>query len=252
MKRLFLIFTVLFLFSAQSNAEETEKISAGDGIINSSFIQPYESNFEFYIQDEEGNLALSGLWTDKVDHFQAGEKTYLRRKVVRYPKAGSLEKDLERVMIVDARSMAPVSTHQGLGKNLEVLYSLHFEGKKATSIFSSASAYEIKRLDLEFDVVPFDRSLWATLAMSVPFEKGFRGDLPFVNVSKGGALDWETISVLGQETIEVGGKSYDAWVILFEQSTWKFWVRKTYPYIVKIDHPFPGDVNKRAISLLKE
>lgn len=234
----------LIIFSTSTMAETIQKLTVGHEDIDVSFIKPYYSEFEFFLVGKDGKLVPEGRWTDKVDYIDKDDQKYLRRKVVRFSNLG--EEDLKRVMIGQAKTLAPSSNHQVMGKNVDVVTGFHFDGKKISATLINASNFEIKKLDATLDQSPFDLSFWAILASSIPFETGYQAALPvFRSGSK--EVGWENFEVLGNETIKIDSKSYDTYVVEASPSSWKFWLRKEYPYIVKIDHPY-GEL--RAVSFL--
>ena len=225
-------------------AETIPKLTVGHEDIDISFIKPYYSEFEFFLVGKDGKLAPGGRWTDKVDFFEKEDKKYLRRKVVKFSNSGV--EDLKRVMIGQAKTLAPVSNHQVMGENLEVISVFHYDAKKISATLINSASFEIKKLDASLDQSPFDLSFWAILASSIPFEMGYQADLPIFKPGNK-QVSWENFKVLGNETLKIESKSYDTTVVEASPSNWKFWLRKEYPYIVKIDHPY-GET--RAISFL--
>ena len=234
----------ILLLSGSTWAENIPRLALGHEDIDISFIKPYYSEFEFFLVDEDGKLKPEGRWTDEVEYFEKSDKTYIKRKVVRFSIAEV--GDLKRVMIAQAKTLAPSSNHQFMGKDLDVLTVFHYDRKKVSAALINSSNFEIKKLDAVLDQSPFDLFFWSTLASSIPFETGYQASLPVFRPGSE-VVGWENFEVLGKETIKVNNKSYEAYVVEALPSNWKFWLRKEYPYIVKIDHPY-GET--RAVSLL--
>jgi hypothetical protein len=234
----------LVLFSAATWAETIPKLTVGHEDIDISFIQPYNSEFEYFLIGKDGELIPEGRWTDQVSYFEKADKQYIKRKVTRFSKSGT--EDLKRVMIAEAKTLAPSSNHQFMGEDLDVMTVFHYDNQNVSATLINAASFEIKKLDATLDQSPFDLFFWATLASSIPFETGYQAALPVFRPGSEVA-GWENFKVLGTETIQVNNQSYETYVVEALPSGWKFWLRKEYPYIVKIDHPFG---TTRAVSLL--
>jgi hypothetical protein len=238
-----IIFFAIISFS--SIAKTVAQLAVGHGDVNASFIKPYHSEYDFFLVGKDGDLEAGGSWTDKVEIIEKENIRYLKRKVVRFSKLGMEE--LKRVTIGQHKTLAPISNHQSNGESLDVITFFHFDDKRISAALIKSASFDIKRLDVTLDQAPFDLSYWAILASSLPFEVGYQAALPVYSPGSN-KVGWEEFKVIGNESIEIDNKSYDTFIVEASPSNWKFWLRKEYPYIVKIDHPY-GET--RAVSFFK-
>jgi hypothetical protein len=228
------------------SAESISKLNVGHKDLNASFIKPYYSEFEFFVEADDGSLIQEGHWTDSVDFIESEGNHYIRRKVIRFSNSG--EQNLKRVMVAEKKTLAPISSHQVNGDNLDMIIAFHYAEKEISATQISSANFDIKKMDVSLDQSPFDLSFWSTLALSIPFEKGYQAMLPVYKPGND-KVSWETFKVIGHKTIKISDENYKTHVIEASPSNWKFWLRKEFPYVVKIEHPLGKTT---AISMLSK
>lgn len=206
-------------------------------------IEPYEARFDFHLLTEDGP-APGGEWTDKVARVEAEGRSLLRREVARFNTEGA--RDLWRVMVADGATLAPVSTDQRFGPDLQSVLHVDYDGPEARQIYIQAADAPAAIVEARYDAAPYDLSLWATLAMALPFEAGHEIALPTPGPEQN-VLAHVTLRVAGEARISAMGQEWDAWKVDAVEPQWSFWVRKEKPYIVRIEHPAPG--GGRAVSV---
>lgn len=201
--------------------------------LDASFIEPYTALFDFGSFDDEGHWIQTGTWSDQVTITEDG---ILERTVRRYP-LGSEEPDLVRTITADRSSLLPQYFEQRTGPDLETVEVRAYDGWSVMYSFLQPSALEPVVQNTQFDGSVYELSLWATLAMSLPFMEGETVELP-VFIPPDRSLT-ETFTVGALETIETPMGEYAARKVSGLNTGWVFWVRKDQPYIARIDHPFP-------------
>ena len=227
-------FLYLVGFTALPMSVSAQSIEVGDSRVDASFIQPYEATFKFFDQSEEGEPVFAGTWTDDVTLTESEDQEVLSRRVVRFTPDGVA--DLERTTTATANTLAPITTHQVFGENLSGVMHVDFNETAMTQILISQPSAAARVLQVELGQNVFERSFWATLAMSLPFEEGLTVELPTYALGKN-TVGSEVFEVHGIETVEAMGTTFPARRITAPGSNWTFWVRKEPPYIVQITHP---------------
>ena len=213
--------------------------------IDARFIEPYSAHFEFVLLGDDGDRIPGGTWTDRVAHIEIEGRRLLRREVARFNSEGV--GDLVRVMLADSETLTPVRTDQRFGPDLQSVFHVDYDGAEVTQILLQGTDQPAAVIDVSFEAAPYDLSLWATLAMALPFETGFETSLPAIAADRQ-SLAHTTLRVIGPETMPAMGAQWRAWKIEAVEPGWIFWVRKEKPYIVRIDHPAPG--GGRALSIV--
>ncbi len=215
--------------ASNESPNESDELRIGDSRMNPAFITPYTSRFELTRIDADGHREPNGEWTDRVEFVEREGVRLMRREVSRTTAAGI--EDMWRVHLVDANSLAPIVTDQR-GDAGSVSH-IDFSGKELVATILPSSESASIRVPLEFDESPFDLSIWATLLMSVPFETGASVKIPVLGT--GGVLQWETITIDGEEEIELPlGERVTTYRVSTKERPWTAWLSKQRsPYIFK-------------------
>jgi len=242
--RLAVLLPILLAAGANADSSEpNEELRVGDSRIDPAFIRPYTARFELTRIDADGKREPNGEWTDRVDFVERGGNRLLRREVSRSTAEGV--EDMRRVHLVDALSLAPKVTDQR-GESGSVSH-LDFSGPKITATILQNSESAVLQVPLEIADSPFDLSIWATLLMSVPFDVGASFKIPVVGA--GGVLQWETITIEGEEKIALPkGRQISTVRVSTSERPWTAWLSKNQaPYIFKTLQRFPDGSNWESI-----
>ena len=104
MKSLLLLAITVLITTA--NAQGANPISA-------THLTPYQAEFDYFIQQEQGQRLKAGYWTDSL----TVTDTRIIRTVKRIPKGDNA--DLVRTVAASKATLAPVYINQRFGKDLE-------------------------------------------------------------------------------------------------------------------------------------
>ena len=239
-----LLLPLIAIACGVTTSDASEIFQVGDQRITADFIEPYSAEFEFFTTASDGSKIIEGRWKDNVDFVEKDGLRILRRHVTRYSTAGA--SDLDRVMLADPTTMRPISTHQTFGSNLTSVYHVDFHGVAITQIILALPDAPANVIQKDLEAPLFDPAFWATLANALPFEPGLKATLPIYQAGAAVASE-ETFHIVGAEKVAALGKEFQAWRIEATNADWTFWLRKSPPYIVRIDHPLPD--GRRATSV---
>lgn len=222
------------------SAAEPDMLRVGHPSIDASAVRMRTARYERSVSDDTGQLRPTSGWSERVELIQRDGRDLIRHTVE--------DGDTTRVILVDADDLAPVSVHEVTGDSLEALYLLHFKGDRVAASRADSTRYEVEMVEVSLETPTFDRSARTLLALSLPFERGFRAHLPVAELRGGGLVAWETYTVVRQDRMAIGDQVYDAWVVRIEQPDWTLWLREDAPQVLKIDRPNPEDLDRREVS----
>lgn len=227
-KTSYLVASGALLLSHNAIAQES------DAPIDASFIQPYEASFSFYLEAQDGSRTPGGTWTDSVQI----EESVLGRTVVRYNPDSVAE--MRRVVLADRTTLYPQLMDQRFGESLSGIFRAEFGPDSVRQTLVGSPTSPAQDLVVDYNAPVREISLWATLAMSVPFETGGSFEVPVIAENRRAVAN-VTVNIGASETITVAGEEYEATQVTMPDNQWTFWLRKEAPYILRIEHPGPND-----------
>jgi hypothetical protein len=206
-----------------------------------SYLQPYTAEFEFYIENENGELEKAGTWSDLLTI----ENGQLTRKVERFTLYG--DTDLVRTVIVNLETLAPVRIQQRFGPDLANTYQVEFNDGSITQVLIGAPSAPARISNSELVGTFVETGLQAVFTLSLPFEDEEEVIVKSYTAGAEPTVVSKSFHIVGQEKMKVLGQDLMAWRIEDRAARWTYWVRKDKPYILKIVHPVPG--GKMATSI---
>ncbi|TNE30894.1 MAG: hypothetical protein EP350_07950 [Alphaproteobacteria bacterium] len=207
--------------------------------IDASMIEAHSASFEFFVQEADGSQVPAGTWSDQVQI----EGASLIRTVVRYAPDGNA--DLRRTIVADRNDLKPRTLDQRFGPSLAGVFHVDFAGNEVNQFLISSPLEPMRMIDAEFNQDVWELSLWGTLAMSLPFEVGKEFKVPTIGPDRK-SVRQVTFQIEGTASFDFKGTSLEATQIFIPEENWRFWVRKSAPYILRIEHPAPD--GRMAIS----
>lgn len=235
-KGLYLIVMIILTSTFGVDAQSNSSLSLG-------FIEAYTAEFDYSIPNENGGFIKVGSWTDQVN-LQNG---LLIRTVERFTT--DLVPDLKRTVIADQSSLAPVRLHQQFGPLLGTTYRIDFNGNELTQILlgDPSQPARVSTSTLTDSVV--ETGLQAVFVLSLPFETSNDIEVKTYVAGAEPKVVQKTFRIVGEETVEAMGKSFNTWKVEDPATQWTYWVRKEKPYIIKVVHPLAD--GKIATSVVR-
>lgn len=204
-----------------------------DDPIDASFVQPYSASFDFYLYAEDGSRSVGGTWTDSVQI----EGELLNRTVIRYDVDGTA--NMTRIILADRNTLIPELMDQRFGAGLSGIFRAEYDTDGVRQSLIASPTMRAQDVVVNFDTPVREISLWATLAMAVPFEAGRSFTVPVISENRR-EVQLVSVDVGASETVSAAGEEYQATRVTMPDNGWTFWLRKQPPYIVRIEHPGPN------------
>ncbi len=249
MKPYLISLSIMMAINGVMAEAEPKKLSVGDPDIDGSVIQPYQIRFSLDRYAADGTVTPNGEWSDEVSIVERAGKQMLYRKVVLFDQDGN--EVFSRIHLNDPKTLAPKLVHQvgQAGPTFGAHIShVEYEGSSVKfTIFPTPESSPISQ-ELPLSEAPFDLSIYATLLTAFPFKEGYEVRIPVLG--PGGQIVWETVRVLGQESVELkDGGSVDSWVLETVMRPWRAWLTKEAPHIVKIRQNFPDGSHQISLPI---
>ena len=211
--------------------------------ISLEHIESYQAEYVDYEVDGE-NRSFAGSWTDRV----IIDDENITRTVTRKPNDEEL--DLVRTVTADKVTLEPKYIHQRFGSNLEQVLYTEFKQGDFHQFYLSSLESPVRKSKTRFAEPPVEINLQGIFAAALPFHNETHINVIGYSMGAVPALTRIGFEIQGQETITINTQKYLAWKVIEPKSQWVYWVRKEFPYLIKVSHPSPNGTT--SVSEIKD
>ena len=217
------------LVSAPVLAQEPPSVGPGAEALDPSVLKPFSATYKMTRGGKDWATAVIDLRRASVAGVPA-----LRHGYSMY--FGSQTVYDETLFRKD--TLAPLLKFIHGGMPPELAYKLYtFNGKQVRGSTVFADGREPATLERTLDSEAFGGGTDYLVAAALPLRKGFVATL--LSADDSGVHPGE-LQVLGKETLKIGSKTYETWIVSMQGGQAKRWIAREAPYMIKLEAPAVG------------
>ena len=228
-----LIMSIPLIWTFTALADDPVQIAPGSRSIKGNALKEHVANYQLFARTDDGQ-------EQPMQEIQREAKRRGDLLVIQWTtEARGME--VKDEVVVDAQTLAPVSAAMPSQKDEQmVLAVVDFDGAKITGHWQSQAGEELEKISSQLERSFFMGSTDALLLLALDLEEGAAFTWPTA-AHTFDAVSWTTARVLGRESVPVGGRSIEGWLVALETDLFqgKVVVADREPYVLKKEFDTP-------------